>query len=289
MSTYIKHSCDLCQSSNALEVPFSRLYQNNQPTHICKNCGFVYVKNRRSAEEIAKTWSEELYRENKNSYKPYTSNIPAVKARLTYVADFIHKKIGLHGKKVVDIGAGEGLFINIAWSQYQAEVLGIEPSSENCKMIKSQGMDCFVGTIEEYIANGRKEIADIVTISWTLEACSSSRDMLDAAWKILKPDGHIAVATGSRILVPFKKPLGDFLSFNPTDTHPVRFSANTLEGLLSECSFKKKCVNRFLDTDYLCMIARKVPRDLKLNWKKDNWLKVYDFFERWHKESMYYM
>lgn len=264
-------------------MPYARLYTNDQPIHICRKCGFVYVRMRRSAEEIAQTWSVDLY------HNAYTARIPAVKARQLYVADFIDSCLSLKGKRLVDIGAGEGQFLEMARDVYGAEVFGIEPSPENCAGMRKAGIDCFQGTIEEYTGSIKGKSANIVTIMWTLENCCSCRDMLSGASAILGIGDHIVVATGSRILVPFKKPLFGYLGENPSDTHCFRFSANTLKGMLAISGFETVQINRYLDTDYLCVVARKVPPEHTVEWTGDHYLEVYDFFERWHRESIFYL
>ena len=282
---YENFPCDLCGSTEAVEVPCSRFYTNNEPVHICRHCGFVYVMKRRSAQAIADTWSDKLYGDN------YTARIPAVKARQTYVAEFIDTNIGLKGKDVCDIGTGEGQFLEIIrHEEYGANVFGTEASKKNCAKMEKQGIANYCGTIEDF---GKSKIikkyrADIATIMWTLENCRSCRDMLDGAYAILKDDGYIVIATGSRILVPFKKPLHLYLSKNPADTHSFRFSANTLQGLLAVSGFEVKFVNQYLDSDILCMIAQKKKKTEKIAWQGDDFIKVYDFFERWHKETMFY-
>jgi SAM-dependent methyltransferase len=280
---YWEYPCDLCGLKDAVEVPYARLYTNDQPIHICKKCGFVYVKRRRSAEAIAKAWSEKLYGSK------YTARIPAVKARQVYVADFIDVNLGLRDKTVVDIGSGEGQFLEILRDQYGAKVFGIEPSPHNCELIAKMGIGCFGGTIEKYLASGIRARADIVTIVWTLENCFSCRDMLIAARKILKKDGYVAVATGSRILVPFKKPLFSYLGPNPSDTHCFRFSANTLRGILAVNGFEPLQINRYWDTDFLCVIARKDRGKTPVQCKRDHYLDVHHFFERWHQETLFHL
>jgi 2-polyprenyl-3-methyl-5-hydroxy-6-metoxy-1,4-benzoquinol methylase len=281
--SYKEYPCDLCGSVDAVEVPYARLYTNDQPIHICKKCGFVYVKFRRSAKDIAASWSSELYG------KGYTARIPAVKARHTYVADFIDVSIGLKGKTLVDIGAGEGQFLQIVRDYYGAEPFGIEPSAKNCQDLIGMGFECFEGTIEDYELSKDRKKVDIVTIMWTLENCFSCRDMLSAAHAMLKEDGYIVVSTGSRLLVPFKKPLFEYLGDNPADTHCFRFSANTLKGILAVNYFETIYLNRYWDTDYLCIIAKKKPDGASIEWEGDNYLAVYDFFERWHCDSMLHL
>jgi SAM-dependent methyltransferase len=250
---------------------------------VCKGCGFVQVIRRRSPERIAEVWAKELYQTE------YTARIPAVKARHVYVADTIDTAIGLRGKRVCDIGAGEGYFIQLLRDQYAAEVFGIEPSSANCARMQQAGLACFDGTGEQFlVAAGEGERFDIVTVIWTLENANSCRRLMDVAWTLLRDGGHVVVATGSRILVPFKKTLTDYLAPNPADTHAFRFSANTLRGLLAESGFETVYVNRYGDSDVLCMIGRRTDRSKTIPWPRDDWRRVLEFFERWHRDTAFY-
>jgi len=265
-----------------------REYTDGRPVHICRRCGFVYVVRRRSAKRIADVWSEEIFGNG------YTAAVPAVTARLTFVAEFVDERIGFAGKRIYDIGAGEGYFLDMARSdKYDASVFRIEPSARNCKLLEGRGIDCFNGTIEEYGESPREDAeADVVTIMWTLENCQSCRGMLSAAHRILNPGGHVIVATGIRILVPFKKPLHDYIGSNPVDTHSFRFSANTLRGMLAVSGFEVEHVNRYLDSDALCVIACKVADSSSTKEQPerhgDDYLDVYTFFERWHADTALY-
>jgi len=285
-SMYKNHSCDLCGSDVPVEIPYSRLYTNNQPIHICGNCGFVYVLARRSSEEIARVWSEEIYGDIYTAVKN-----PAMIARQTFVAEFIACNADLEGKRVCDIGAGEGFFLNYLREQYQVEPFGIEPSSKNCSRLSEMGIASFQGTVEQFVDSpgGGKYLADIVSIMWTLENCQSCIEMLTAAASLLPVGGKVVVATGSRILVPFKKPLFTYFSNNPTDSHSFRFSSNALQTALAKANFKTICTNRYLDNDILCVIAEKVPEAEVLDAKKDIPIEVLAFFERWHQDSLHYL
>ncbi len=274
--------CDLCGSGDAEEIAVARNYTDDQPIHVCKGCGFVYVRRRRSAERIAGDWSDELYKTK------YTARIPAVKARHVFVAEFIDTTIGLNDKALCDIGGGEGQFADmIRAPEYGARVFAIEPSAANCERMRDIGIESFTGTLEDYVAapEHAERKFDIVTIMWTLENCQSCRGMLDAAYRILEPGGHLVMATGSRILVPFKKPLGYYLSRNPADTHAFRFSTNTLKGLLAMSGFETVHVNRYIDTDYLVMVGQRTDRSCEIPWDKDDWRQVLDFFNRWDRET----
>lgn len=170
--TAVKHNCDLCEEDNPE-------YLDMVPgAAVCGNCGFVYVPYRRSPEAIAKAW-DDVWGEG------YTSAWPMVKARLTYVAEWIDQNIGLEGKSVLDIGAGEGAFGAIAL-ECGAYVMGIEPSHKNCVKLDTVGIPYLEGTLED--AEGSSLWFDIVTILWTLENCGDCIDFLKRAKSFLKPE-----------------------------------------------------------------------------------------------------
>ena len=278
----IRSSCDICHEESAIEAPYVNLYTNNQPIHICDNCGFVYIKERRSSKEIAKVWEKEIYQNDYTAVKN-----PAVIARQVYVAEFLAKNIDLKNKFVADIGAGEGLFLEYLRSNYKTNIFGIEPSTANCERMKLNGIDCFDGTIENYIANdnGNNHQIDIATIMWTLENCASCVEFMIGVNKLLNIGGHVVIATGSRILVPFKKPMSMYFSKTPMDSHLYRFTIKSLKNLLSITGFKLVESNRYVDSDIMAIIATKTHKSEvikrgEINLEKDNPLLVYDFFER---------
>lgn len=277
------YSCDVCGSDDAAEIDIAPLYTNGQPLHVCKGCGNVYVRRRRNFDEIADDWSNELFGGH------YNARIPAIIARLVYVAEFLDERLKLKGKSVCDIGAGEGQFLDmIRQPKYGAKVFGVEPSESNCKLLDKMGIANFVGPLEDYAASrGEADRAnfDVVTIMWTLEACAQPRAMLEASWEVLKPGGHVLIATGSRILVPFKKPLWKYLNPVPADTHPGRHSANALTGILATTGFAVDNINSYIDSDVLVVTAKKMPKGSNIEWKRDDWRQVIDFFRRWHEET----
>lgn len=271
--------CDLCGATDAVEVPHARAYTNGQPIHICTGCGFVYVKLRRSAEDIATSWTEDIFGAG------YTAAVPGVAGRLAYVAEFVEQSVGLRGCSIAEIGAGEGFFLELVRERYDGDVFGIEPSPRNCERMRRLGIDCVAATIERYDGS-RDGGFDLVMVLWTLENCQDLRTLLEGARRLLKPGGHAVVATGSRILVPFKKPLWAYLSDNPADTHSFRFSANTIRGALAVAGLETVHVNRFLDSDVLCAIGTPAGGDIA--WPRDDYLAVHGFFERWHADTALY-
>ncbi len=284
------HPCDICLSADTVPIEATRRYTGGQAYFVCTGCGFVHAKRRRSAKAIADAWSKDVFGASYTA-TTYTARIPHVKARQTFVAETLAVELpgGLKGKRLCDIGAGEGQFLEILRAGgYDAEAFGIEPSAQNGAVLALNGISHFIGSIEDWCANpqSRTQRFDVVTIMWTLENCTDCRGMVEAAYDALIPGGYLCVATGSRILVPFKKPLQYFLgNGEPIDLHAFHFSANTLTGLLAVCGFERTFVNRYIDNDILCVIGRKTDRDRDIPWAKDNYNDVIAFFDRWDAET----
>lgn len=284
------YPCDLCSGTALAEVPASEHYSGGWPIHVCRDCGFVQVALRRTPEEIQKSWADEIYRADDTariSGSTYTARMPAAHARQVFAADFLAEAVGLKGKTVVDIGAGEGDFLTMLQApEYGAKGFAIEPSSDNCELLKQAGIETFLGTMEDYAASpsSADRRFDVATLVWTLENCQSAIGILKAAAAILKDGGHIMVATGSRILVPFKKPLQYY--FGPhMDVHPFHFSANCLKGMLAVAGLQTTNINRFIDSDYLVVVGRKAEPGTDIPWKGDDADAVLDFFARWHQDT----
>lgn len=252
--------CDLCGIETGTEI--------EPKVFVCDGCAFVHVKERRSPAEIAAAWSE-VY--NSGAYDP---NWPGVKARLFYVAEWLDQKYGLKDKSVLDIGAGKGVFLDYARDR-GAYTAGIEPDAANVEIVRDKAHECFAGMVEDVKNPAR---FDIVTILWTLENCGDCLDFLKHARKFLKDDGILVVATGSRILVPYKKPYSSYFGNLPPDLHCYRWSANKLAAAFIKTGMEVRRFNDYPENDVMIMVAGAgEPRGLA----RDNPARVVKFFRNW--------
>jgi 2-polyprenyl-3-methyl-5-hydroxy-6-metoxy-1,4-benzoquinol methylase len=281
-----KFPCDICGSDDPLDIPCLIHYGLQGQIVVCRTCGFVYVPKRRSEQEIADSWSNEIFGAG------YTSDVPYVQARLFWVAQEIASRIRLQDATLVDVGCGEGLFLDfIKRLQSDIRLIGVDPSEANVARLRSSGFEAVLGTAQQAANDSElNSAADIVTLTWTLENSNDCRSVLAACTEFLKDDGLLVVATGSRILVPFKKPLGSYLtSSRPADTHCFRWSYRSLTNLLRQEGFTPVWHNHFIDSDWMLVMARKSKSmssssDVSLPSRDDAYA-VVDFFEEWHAFS----
>ena len=94
----------------------------------------------------------------------------------------------------------------------------------------------------------------------------------------------LIVATGSRILVPYKKPLSAYFGHNPPDTHCFRFSARSLSRALELAGFNHIVFNQYHECDWLVALAKTTKHPDTVYASKDDPVEVLNYFERWGKE-----
>lgn len=268
-------------------LPYSKKFNSGKEVNIAKYSGLVSVVKRRSSLKIADDWSKKIYG-NKFSETKYTSKIPAVIARHTYVLETMLSNLSLSSKSICDFGAGEGDFLKILKSKVKCKIFGIEPSTKNCNLLKKNKINHFNGTVEEFYQSNKKLKFDIGTIMWTLCNTSNCYDVMNNISNTIKKNGYLVVAESSRILVPFKKPLQMYFGKNKPDLHPFHFSKNSLSNLLILNKFKPVYINRYIDSDYLLIIAKKIDKIEDKKLKIDKATEVKRFFKRWYKESIHY-
>ena len=61
-----KYPCDICQSNDLARIPSLSKYTGGDKIFTCKNCGFVFVTERRSSDQVANSWSDEIFATAKN-------------------------------------------------------------------------------------------------------------------------------------------------------------------------------------------------------------------------------
>ena len=187
-----------------------------------------------------------------------------MRARLWYVAEWIEQKYGnLFGQSLFDLGCGDGWLVDECRGR-GADVSGREPAFHR------QPAGVFMNL-------------DFVTITWTLENCVDCIGMLKAARALLKPDGRLIVATGSRILVPPRKRMSAYFSRTPADTHCFRWSARTFELAAHRAGLQLDAENDWQQNDVLLKSFR-IADPAAGEPIGDDPHAVLDYFQNWARE-----
>jgi hypothetical protein len=278
-------------SKDAIKLDFlSKYLPKDDEIFVNPITGFVTSLRKMSVEDVAAYWSDVIFPDK--SIESYSANFPFAKARLTYVthtvADFL--KLDTKSKnKWCDFATGEGVLLKLISTFYpNIEVTGTEHSMEIVNQLNNEGFGVKKLTLGEFSTYDSDKEFDISTLTWTL---ANAIDPVSCVKDIVlrtRMGGYVCIAESSRILVPFRKSLFDYLSLtNPADLHPSHLSANTLRCLMQLAGLEIVYTNRYFDSDVLLVIGKKVDYPVVPKYFDDQ-KSVVSFMKKWAEVSDYY-
>ena len=149
------------------------------PRYKCCNCGFIQC-NTTSVTEFYEKLKDEEYIDSGNQ-----RSLQFVK-----LLENVERYIPVNGK-ILDIGAGCGLFLREAMKQGYC-VTGIEPSLFLTEIGKKEGLNIIHGTFPE---NCPSEKYDAIFLTDVIEHIVDPLSMLERLPDYLTPDGKVIVTT----------------------------------------------------------------------------------------------
>lgn len=230
MSEYI--NCGLCGADKTTLVTDKTRFNTSCRFVKCSNCGLVYMNPRPTEEELKFFYSNEY----RSLYNPSTApkvfdkeNNPLAGKRVTLVDRFAS-----HHGKALDVGCATGNFLRILKDKGW-QTLGIEPNVEYSDYAKEQGLDIFVGTLDEKEFD--EEAFHVVTLFHTLEHLRNPLDSLLKIKRWLVPGGlcFIEVPNLGTLRLKISRTFRTYY-FQPA--HNYEFSPLALKRMLEKAGFK---------------------------------------------------
>ena len=248
----------------------------NEHYYVDKITGMVFNKTNLDDEKQIKLYSLKVYKKQ-FTQNTYSSNIPAVIARHRYVYEIIINNLKIKNKKIVDVGAGDGNFLDLFPNKKL--LLGIEPKKENCNLMKKKKIKSLNTSILKAQLNNEYDIA---TLIWTACVFNNPYKSIKKLSKCIKKNGYLVIAESSRIMVHPKKDIKYWVGTGHRYFNPNLFSKNSLINLLKICGFRIKFINRYYDTDHLVIIAQNTHTKFN-KFEVDDYKKILKFFKHWEK------
>ena len=277
-----------------IELDFIKDWTNGDLLFIDKIVGLVRSEKKMTHVQVADYWSDVVFQSKDPD--DYSAVHPFAQGRLLYVLLSIKEFLNTNNVAIADMcdfATGQGVFLEHALKHFDGITLkGTETSALLVEGLLKKGFD--VENITLGVRNlGEKSeglSTDFGVISWTLCNCLNVVDVLLDTREYIKDGGYLCVADSSRILVPFRKSLQDYLpKIHPLDFHPHFFSKQSISALLMAVGYEVTWVNRYFDSDILCLITKKValPSGDHLVAVDDS-RSVDSFMTKWHLESKYF-
>lgn len=233
--------CKVCGNEDVLYL--CKVYNGHSETkeihnYKCKSCGLVFVGNDLTDEELGVAYSSldstEYYREiaDENRRK----------------MDYAVKKI-LHfadkSSKIIDIGTGEGAFLEVLDGEGFTNIAGHEIPGANMS-----GVEDFAEIYQDFdLQTIPSETFDVVTMLDVLEHVKDPHNLLESCYRILKPGGyvyyHTPVVTQTDRLMhnlmnfsAFEKITGMWQSSRTSIFHLQNYTSESTQILLNNSSFE---------------------------------------------------
>lgn len=187
----------------------------------CCNCGLIYK------DPVEKDLKEKYGRlDDKDYLKSKEARIEKFKIDLSKIEEY--KKNG----KLLDIGCGHGLFLEVAKSKGW-DGCGIELSKEACRYGRNLGLNIINKSLEE--ARFREDSFDVITLWDVIEHVEKPSEILRLSNSILKKKGIIVFSTPN-IGSLFAKIMGKKW-WNLMNMHLYYFDRKTIKRILEKNGF----------------------------------------------------
>jgi 2-polyprenyl-3-methyl-5-hydroxy-6-metoxy-1,4-benzoquinol methylase len=142
-----------------------------------------------SNEQLKDAYSEQYYGENKTKFNPIIENF--INKMRFKKADRLRKHLK-KGAKVLDIGCGDGSFLNYLNNKKQFEINGIELPGKSAERAKEvSNLNLYLGTFEEI--DFKDASFDLITIIHVIEHLQFPVIALEKIKKLLKPKGILYI------------------------------------------------------------------------------------------------
>jgi len=220
-----KVSCDLCGSNELEKWDTAR---DNSLTR-CRKCGLVFTNPRISnIEKKDKTIYSQDYFQQKSRM---TEKMIAARKKTYQLEIDTLKRFEPRGK-ILDVGCGMGVFLECFGQEW--EKYGCDISSYALEKARRKNIKTYHGEFETLDFNGM--MLDVVYFRASLHHTYSPRRCLDKAYKILKPNGLIAICMSNNHTGPagrlFKAHVKSY-----EQAHNYLFSRSILQAYLEISGF----------------------------------------------------
>ncbi len=134
----------------------------------------------------------------------------------------------------LDVGCGMGYFA-LVMKYLGMNVYGVEPTKFDEKLSKQYNLNITRSTLQQ--ANYVNDFFDTITLNHVLEHVNDPSEMMTELNRILKPGGHLVIATPISDSLAFRM-FGKYWSQTDTPRHLFIFSTKVLKKYSEENGFK---------------------------------------------------
>jgi len=253
--------CDICgsESSFAFEKNDYKLYR-------CGKCAHLFVSPTPTSEEIEAVYKESYFHKTEGEGGLGYADYDTDKAGLASTFDkyLVELEKLAPGKKILDIGAATGFFLDRAkakgWKTY-----GVEISRFGADESNRRGHETVCGIIEDVPGEAR---FDVITLWDVFEHMTDPKGAIEKAHTLLAPRGLVAINTVDSSSIPARL-MGKKWHLVVPPEHLQYFSRESLKRAVEDAGFEVVTMHRITKRFSLAYIFTILYRWQHLSlWRK---------------------
>lgn len=228
-------ACNLCGSTDSVEVTQRDRYGFPSPMRMCRRCGLGFLSPRMTAREY-----EEFY---KSVYHPLTRSLRGKsqtrQTRSTGLAAKAAKRVRiLQGalpqppSSALDVGGGSGIVAEAVRAAFACETAVLDPSPEDLRAAADAGLETFLGPAERFDPGARRW--DLVLLCRTIDHLLDISGSLASLHRLTASGGHAFVDFKDVMLVARKR--GSVEAAVGIE-HPYYLTYETARAFLTQAGF----------------------------------------------------
>jgi SAM-dependent methyltransferase len=186
-------TCPVCAASGGrveVEDPVDYEYGVEVDARIerCDHCGSLHLEPRPAASQLA-SWYPDDYHAYHDDHGVLARTLVRLRSRRrarTYARLASTRPI-----RLFDVGTGDCRHFDALRAELDVECAGVELQVALAEAARRRGYDVFAGTLEELDVGDRASSFDIVSMYHLLEHVIDPQVVLDKAFELLRPGGHL--------------------------------------------------------------------------------------------------
>ena len=240
-----QNECIFCKARNSHPLYATHdLDDNHYRLNECNECRAIFLTPRPTDKQLTAAYDDSYYGERDDKFE---SNVERV---IDFFRERRARRLVKHLKppaKILDLGCGNGKFLERVQSKGQYEIHGIEmPGRSAMRAEKVKGLHLKLGQLQagDYTEN----TFDAITLNHVFEHLTEPAETLQNIYKILKPSGVLLIAIPNIDSLQSRLFKGKWLHLDPP-RHLFFFRPTHLHLALRKFGFEKVSEKHF-NTEY---------------------------------------
>lgn len=224
------HICNTTTSNTLFNIKYPEFrYPGIFSIRECKECGLLYNSPRLDDKNLSRLYDQNYYFFNRSDSAEFKRIINIYKRSVALV------KESIKSKKVMEIGSAKGYLLAVL-AKLGWETFGVEISKTAAEYAKTKfGIDCFTGTLEDYLKQPRKKKYPLVLAIDLIEHVPYPAKFISDITNVVEDNGILIIDTPNGEAHNIKTLQKSFPGFNPF--HIYLFSIKNITMLLEKNGF----------------------------------------------------